>query len=175
MVQAIMGAPNKLTKELLLSRCKQLDDGCWLWLYCKTAAGYGQLSYKNKRQFTHRLAYELWRDPVPTGLTLDHLCRNRACMNPTHLEAVTQKTNCLREVSPAALNKDKQQCKRGHTLGANNIIFVKRGRQCKLCDRARNARQRAKNKGLTLSIETALAQYPAVKAQKLDPRWKDPV
>lgn len=70
---------------------------CWNWTGCILKAGYGQF-YNKKKMYTHRYSYELHKGLIPEGLVLDHLCRNRACCNPEHLEAVTNKVNIGRGI-----------------------------------------------------------------------------
>ncbi len=75
--------------------------GCWVWqrgLNKQGGTGYGHIRSGEKRLLTHRVAYELVKGPIPDGLQIDHLCRNRRCINPDHLEAVTNQENCQRGV-----------------------------------------------------------------------------
>lgn len=77
-------------------------DGCWAWKGAKTPTGYGVVSIERRARKAHRYSYLHLVGPVPDGLVLDHLCRNRACVNPAHMEPVTQRTNVLRGNSPSA-------------------------------------------------------------------------
>ena len=78
------------------------DGGCWVWTRSASPDGYGWASLDNKTYQAHRLVYTLIRGAPPSGLMLDHLCRNRICVNPDHLEPVTAKENLLRSpITPA--------------------------------------------------------------------------
>ena len=112
---------------------------CWLWTAHKVH-GYGYIWKDGKMLRAHRLAYELARGPIPAGRTIDHLCRNKACVNPTHLEVVSFRTNTLRGVGPTARNARKTHCKRGHLLSGANLKLKpgKYGttRTCRACEKA---------------------------------------
>lgn len=122
---------------------------CWVWRRWKTTQGYGGVMVAGKRWTAHRLAYELWKGPIPEGLQLDHLCRVRACCNPAHLEAVTGKENIRRGDSgkaTGALIKARWErathCKAGHERTPENFstYTTKKGntiRQCLACRRER--------------------------------------
>lgn len=79
-------------EERLLRRRRVTDDGCWLWTLAGTS-GYGSVDHDGRTILVHRLAYELWVGPIPTGQTIHHRCAQRLCFNPEHLEAVTQRQN----------------------------------------------------------------------------------
>ena len=89
-------------------------EACWPWTASKNAWGYGAFSLERKSMGAHRFAYELLVGSIPDRLTLDHLCRNRACVNPHHLEAVSDRTNILRGQGQSARNALKTHCPQGH-------------------------------------------------------------
>lgn len=92
-------------EERLLARREIDANGCWVWTGRHERAGYGHIDYDGKAVYVHRLAYETWRGPVADGLELDHLCRNRACFNPDHLEPVTRQENIRRAVEARRLRR----------------------------------------------------------------------
>jgi hypothetical protein len=72
------------------------EPTCWLWRGSQSAAGYGQVGHDRKILYAHRLAYEMFRGPIPEGMEIDHLCRTHNCVNPDHLELVNRQTNAGR-------------------------------------------------------------------------------
>src|SRR3990167_2682493 len=108
---------------------------CWLWTATKTRTGYGHLRSQPWRgETTHRFFYELLVGPIAEGLELDHLCRNRACVNPLHLEPVTARINTLRGLGPSARNARKTHCARGHEFTEENTYHhVPEHRACRAC------------------------------------------
>ena len=108
---------------------------CWVWKGAPIKNGYGQYRRKGTRScYVHRLVYEALVGPIPEGKFLDHLCRNRLCVNPGHLEIVTNRENVLRGVGPTAVNAQKTHCKRGHPLEGENLYLYKDGRRdCRQC------------------------------------------
>lgn len=117
------------------------QEGCWEWAGKRTRLGYGLAAAitKGGSRLAHRIAYECYFGPIPKGLTLDHICRNPPCLNPSHLEAVPLKVNLLRGVSPAAKNARKTHCKRGHPLSGDNLYAHAKGyRNCRACNNMRS-------------------------------------
>ncbi len=111
-----------------------VNSDCWIWVGAKTPAGYGQLTVCSTVRYAHRLSYEFFVGPIPKGKQLDHLCRNRACFNPEHLEAVSVRENVLRGIGITAVRARAAHCIRGHLLAAPNLIASKKGfRVCKAC------------------------------------------
>ena len=115
--------------------------GCWIWTSTRSADGYGRArSVTEGWKPVHRLVFEYLRGPVAHDMTLDHLCRNRLCANPDHLEVVTMRTNVLRGYGPSAANARKTHCLRGHPLFGENLrINSQKRRVCRTCEQARRA------------------------------------
>lgn len=111
-----------------------LENGCHILESQPMALGYSQLSVEGKHWYGHRLAYTLKYGDIPAGMVIDHLCRNRRCVNPDHLEVVSRAENVLRGESLNAQNARKTHCKYGHEFTEANTYRCKNGtRQCKRC------------------------------------------
>lgn len=111
--------------------------------------GYGQIRPGDGRGAlrVHRAAYELANGPIPDGMQIDHLCRNRLCCNPDHLEAVTREENIARGNAPHMVNARKTHCKYGHEFSPENTLVTKRGsRSCRQCAAASSAAKRAQTR-----------------------------
>lgn len=144
------------TEEQFWSQVER-TEGCWLWTASQLWNGYGQLRWQTKQRTAHRVAYELLVGPIPEGLQLDHLCSVRHCVNPAHLEAVTQQENIRRSASNW---NHSTTCKRGHDITdpANIYVIPSNGkRQCRECMRF-NQREKTRRKRL-------VSPYPAVRAR----------
>lgn len=127
----------------------QKTGSCWLWLGAlHPTAGYGRIRLAGRGAPTvpaHRVAYELLVGPIPDGLVLDHLCRNRGCVNPAHLEPVTNGENVRRGVSFSTANRRKTHCPKGHPYDAANTYLVRgQWRACRTCRREWKSEFRAK-------------------------------
>jgi hypothetical protein len=127
-----------------------IGDGCWEWTASINEGGYGQIGMgrPQKMRKAHRVLYELLVGPIPAGLELDHLCRNRRCVRPSHLEPVTHQENMLRGNGAASANAAKTHCAKGHPF--SRVSPSSRRRLCDICERARKKawRNRQKEKAL---------------------------
>lgn len=112
----------------------QKSNDCWRWIGRIESYGYGRFYFKGKLILAHRMAYELLVGEIKEGLQLDHLCRNRWCVNPAHLEQVTQKQNILRGVGAPAKNARKKNCPK---CGSEYSLYSNgksgKTRRCKPC------------------------------------------
>lgn len=112
------------------------DDECWPWTAALNSYGYGQFRLggaSSGQAVSHRIAYELEVGPIPDGLVIDHLCRNRACCNPRHMEPVVPKVNTMRGIGRSALNAQKTECPAGHSLSGDNLLVSSGRRLCRTC------------------------------------------
>lgn len=126
-----------------------LPDGCWKWDAGKQSSGYGVFWVAGDPVLAHRWAYEASVGTIPEGLCIDHLCRNRACVRPSHLEPVTMRENILRGKGATAINARKTHCPQDHPYSGENLWFKKsKGRRdqraCRQCDRDSSKRYQAK-------------------------------
>lgn len=121
---------------------------CWTWSGRTNGDGYGLIDVRGNGIRSHRLAYELARGPIPDGLEIDHLCRNRACVNPDHLEPVDGRTNTHRGFSFAAINARKTHCVNGHEFTPDNTYTRANrvGRDCRACMAIRQVKCAARRK-----------------------------
>ncbi len=128
---------------------------CWLWLGNITKAGYGRIVYKGISVLAHVYAYELLVGPAPTNdlknIQRDHICKNKSCPNPEHLEQVTRRENILRGDSPTAKNARKELCEKGHEmLGIRKTGAQAGTRYCLVCnlERAQQVYEKKKAAGM---------------------------
>ena len=124
--------PQAAALARLLDRCVQ-DGDCWTWTGC-TDQGYGRIGAFSRYWWTHRLSYILLVGEIPDGLEIDHLCRNRACVNPEHLDPVPREVNIARGNAFQMVNARKTECLRGHAFTPENTEVNRKGqRSCKAC------------------------------------------
>ena len=133
--------------------------GCWLWTGYVGEDGYGQFSVNGKGRRAHRVSYELHVGPIPEGMTLDHRCHNsddscpggvcthRRCVNPGHLEVVTNVENVMRGKGFAAEEARQTHCKYGHEFTPENTYVYRKMRYCRTCKRRLDAEYRARKAG----------------------------
>lgn len=126
--------------------CFCSDNGCWTWGAAKIQ-GYGRFMHNYKSVWAHRLSYECLIGPIPSGLQLDHLCRNRACVNPDHLEPISRHENILRGISPSAENARKTHCIYGHELKGENVYVRPSSPEKRECYQCLTDRNRARYRG----------------------------
>ncbi len=135
---------NETTIARFLPKIEIMDSGCWEWRAC-ISNGYPQFMVDKKLVGAHRYSYELFREKIPAGLQIDHLCRNKICVNPEHLEVVTNRENVLRGIGVTANNARKTHCPQGHPYDNKNTYINPDGqRLCRICARANQVKHRGK-------------------------------
>ena len=141
---------NPLSKQWLLDRRVVADDGCWLWTMSCDSDGYGRLAPNlTGERAAHRLAWALFNGPIPDGLTIDHLCFTRACVNPGHLRLLSRLENCRRQ-RPTRTRKGTTAsslptaCGKGHV---DDFYVAPNGaRNCRECNREAKRRYRERKR-----------------------------
>lgn len=128
-----------LTVEQRLNIYTLKSESCWDWTGYLNVYGYGQLTILGKKKLAHRISYEIYRGPIPNGMVIDHTCQNKKCVNPDHLEVVTNAENIRRRNH--ILWSSRNGCNKGHGI---QKIYVdsKDRRKCKECDSLRHKEKR---------------------------------
>lgn len=147
-----MTAPNLDARWDLFWAKVDASGDCWEWTACRDRRGYGQIKLSSHgTRIAHRIAWEMLVGPIPAGMVMDHLCRNHGCVNPDHLEPVTNAENTRRGFA-GAVNAARlaliTHCPQGHEYTPSNVyIFPSRPgkRRCLTCKRERDrARERTR-------------------------------
>lgn len=136
-----------LRRHRILEKTAVLESGCVEWTAGLFRNGYGQVRDGKRKRLAHRVVYEMLVGDIPEGLELDHLCRNRACVSPAHLEPVTKRENILRSECPSAVHARKTHCPSGHEYTQENTRMYRGSRHCRACMREHCRRYRNTKKG----------------------------
>lgn len=126
------------TTERFWVKVNKTDD-CWEWLGATNDGGYGRFRLEGHWKMAHRYAYETLVGPIPEGVEPDHLCRNRICTKPEHMELVTHAINVARGLAGKYQSR-RTHCAQGHLFDLFNTYFYKGHRQCKACNKIVKAR-----------------------------------
>lgn len=151
-MRAVRTLLDRLTPTIEERFWSKVDKGsdCWTWTGYLRDGKYGAMKVRGDLFMAHRVAWVIaHRSDVPDGLVLDHLCRNTRCVNPGHLEPVTDRVNLLRGETFNARQAAQTHCKLGHALAGDNVYAgaLARGiRHCKTCNRERRAAARIREK-----------------------------
>ena len=154
--------------ERFLSKINVVDSGCWEWSKPICPNGYANFGINYRKMYAHRFIYEYYTGQLDPNLTIDHLCRNRKCVNPEHLEQVTMKENILRGQSPSALCAVKTHCLRGHEFTKENTLLIQNRRQCRKCCRIRCREDYVKNREKRLEGDRQYRIKNSDKVRKLN-------
>jgi len=133
------------------------ETGCWLWTRTVVGQkGYGRFVWQGRGTLAHRVSYELHVGPVPDGLELDHLCREKSCVNPEHLEAVTHAEN-VRRGAVALARPQRETCAHGHAMTPDNCMprkarTARPSYRCRACHERHGREFEARRKALLAKL-----------------------
>lgn len=142
-INGLKDLPKRMQNKIKINK----NNNCWEWVGSNNGVGYGEIRINNKKKYTHRIVYELLVGPIPENKQIDHLCRNRCCCNPEHLEPVTPKENVNRGITEKP-HLIKEYCINGHLYSENTYDRPDgKGRNCVQCvrDRSREYQRRKRN------------------------------
>jgi len=131
----LLGDPE--TQARFWSKVEKTET-CWLWTKHKMPNGYARFWVDGIQVYAHRFSFALMHGQIAEGLTVDHACRVRHCVNPSHLEVVTRRENVLRGVGITAKRARKTHCPQGHPYSGSNLYQIGRHRQCRTCQKVRD-------------------------------------
>jgi hypothetical protein len=137
-----MARPSNTIQTILLYANKQDDAPCWIWWGATLSNGYPKVTMNYRTCLVHRVVYEHYKGSIPEGLQIDHICKNKLCVNPEHLEAVT----CLENMRRRYANYT--HCVNGHELSGENVYIAPYTgkRDCKVCRKAASMRYQQRNR-----------------------------
>lgn len=145
--RAALKHPANLTIEERFWAKVDAEGDCWEWTASQAGGGYGWFMTANGSVPAHRWAWEHLVGPIPDGLHMDHLCRNRVCVNPDHLEPVTQQENIARGYS-SQHQRVKTHCPQNHPYSGDNLVMDHGRRRCRICLAAAKRRWKQKQKSI---------------------------
>lgn len=142
--EALVKRSASLKIDPIIRFCRKIgfdDNGCWIWTAPLAPDHYPQIKVDGRFVYAHCFSYEYFRGPIPHGYEVDHLCRNKSCVSPWHLEPVTPAVNCQR-AGNGGYNKVKTHCPRGHPYDEENTYRSpgRAHRVCRICMKEANRR-----------------------------------
>jgi HNH endonuclease len=142
-----------------MAKVRQDQSGCWVWTAASDGDGYGIFYLQGKNPRAHRVSLMLEGQELPDGMVVDHMCRNRGCVNPAHLRVVDRHTNVHENsLAPGHLNSLKTTCTRGHPLSGVNLVLDRGRRRCRECKSQGLRDLRLRKKGPQMSEHSKLLE-----------------
>jgi len=153
LIDSIIALKESVAIARFLSKIEVKESGCWEWTAALNGDGYAAVNDGGSMRGGHRFAYEYFNNAkIPAGLEIDHLCRNRRCVNPDHLKVVTRRENIIRSTLPDILrgiNGSKTHCPHGHPYDLLNTYYNPKGsRVCRICIKEALIRSRKRKEGI---------------------------